>query len=165
VEARRQAGEVAGSDRRLEVLDAAMRRMQHRPDALIEILHAAQALYGFLPLPVLTHVGRRLRVPSSRVYGVATFYNHFSLAPRGEHTCTVCMGTACYVKGAGAIVDALRTEMGVAPGGTTPDGKVSVVIARCVGACGIAPAVLFDHEMVGRLSTGAVMSRVRGWTR
>ena len=89
-------------DKRFKMLDVAMKRHQFQPDALIEVLHTAQELFGYLDDDVLVYVGRSLRVPLSRVYGVATFYNFFSLKPQGEHTCVVCMGTACYVKGAGA---------------------------------------------------------------
>jgi bidirectional [NiFe] hydrogenase diaphorase subunit len=153
-------------DKRLKMLDAAMRRQQFQPDALLEVLHSAQELYGFLSTDVLTHIGRSLKVPPSRVYGVATFYNHFSLKPKGEHACTVCMGTACYVKGAGEILGAVRRDLGLSDKkATTDDGKVSVVVARCVGACGIAPAVVFDAEVVGGLAPEAVVARVKGWTR
>jgi bidirectional [NiFe] hydrogenase diaphorase subunit len=155
-----------GGDKRLKMLDAAMRRQQFQPDALLEVLHSAQELYGFLSTDVLTHIGRSLKVPPSRVYGVATFYNHFSLKPKGEHACTVCMGTACYVKGAGEILGTVRRELALSDKKTTTDdGKVSVVVARCVGACGIAPAVVFDQEVVGGLAPEAVVARVRGWTR
>ncbi len=153
-----------GGDKRIKMLDAAMRRQQFQPDALLEVLHAAQELYGFLSPEILMHIGRSLKVPPSRVYGVATFYNHFSLKPKGEHTCTVCMGTACYVKGAGEIHDALKQEFGLEGGQTTTDdGKVSVVVARCIGACGIAPALVFDQEMVGGLDARAAVARARRW--
>ena len=155
-----------GGDKRLKMLDAAMRRQQFQADALLEVLHSAQELYGFLSGEVLLHIGRSLKVPPSRVYGVATFYNHFSLKPKGEHTCTVCMGTACYVKGAGVILGRVRDELGLSERkSTTDDGKASVVVARCVGACGIAPAVVFDQEVAGGLGPEAVVSRVRGWIR
>jgi bidirectional [NiFe] hydrogenase diaphorase subunit len=155
-----------GGDKRIKMLDAAMRRQQFQPDALLEVLHSAQELYGFLSAEVLTHISRGLKVPPARVYGVATFYNHFSLKPKGEHTCTVCMGTACYVKGAGEILGRLRDELGLSEKkSTTDDGKASVVVARCVGACGIAPAVVFDQEISGGLGADAVVSRVRGWMR
>ncbi len=155
-----------GGDKRLKMLDAAMRRQQFQPDALLEVLHAAQELYGFLSPEVLMHIGRSLKVPPSRVYGVATFYNHFSLKPKGEHTCTVCMGTACYVKGAGEILGRLRQELDLSDKkSTTDDGKASVVVARCVGACGIAPAVVFDHEVTGGMEPEAAVARVKGWMR
>ncbi len=155
----------SGGDKRLELLDAVMRRQQFQPDALLEVLRAGQELYGFLSNDVLRHVGRSLRLPLSRVYGVATFYDHFTLRPSGEHTCTVCLGTACYVKGASGIVAALRSDLGVAPGATTADGKVSLAVARCVGACGIAPAVIYDHRMAGGQAPAAALERVRGWRR
>ena len=153
-----------GGDKRLKMLEAAMRRQQFQPDALLEVLHAAQELYGFLSTEVLTYIGRSLKVPPSRVYGVATFYNHFSLKPKGEHTCTVCMGTACYVKGAGETYAALRREFALdGAKTTTDDGKVSVVVARCIGACGIAPALVFDQEMVGGLNPRTAVARARRW--
>lgn len=153
-----------GGDKRLKMLDAAMRRQQFQPDALLEVLHAAQELYGFLSPEVLMHIGRSLKVPPSRVYGVATFYNHFSLKPKGEHTCTVCMGTACFVKGAGEILGAVEHAHGVKAGETTGDGKLSVVVARCVGACGIAPAVVFDDQVAGKQTKDTVLARTKEWT-
>jgi len=140
-----------------------MRRQQYQADSLLEVLHAAQELFGFLSDDVLIFVGRGLKLPLSRVYGVATFYNLFTLKPKGEHTCTVCMGTACYVKGAGAILGGLEEAHGVKAGETSPDGKLSVVVARCVGACGIAPAVVFDGEVAGLQTRAQVLERVKGW--
>jgi bidirectional [NiFe] hydrogenase diaphorase subunit len=150
-------------DKRFKMLDAAMKRYLFQADALLEILHEAQELFGFLSGDVLIYVGRNLRLPLSRVYGVATFYNFFSLKPKGAHTCTVCMGTACYVKGAGEILSALQERHRVKAGETTPDGQLSVVVARCVGACGIAPAVAFDAEVVGKQAAASVLARVAGW--
>jgi bidirectional [NiFe] hydrogenase diaphorase subunit len=147
-------------DKRFKMLDAAMKRHQFQADALLEILHQAQELFGFLADDVLVYVARGLRLPSSRVYGVATFYNFFTLKPKGAHTCTVCMGTACYVKGAGEILAALEARHGVKAGETTPDGQLSVVVARCVGACGIAPAVVYDAEVTGQQTPASVLARV-----
>jgi len=151
-------------DKRFKLLDVAVKRHQFRPDALIEVLHTAQELFGFLDDDVLLYVGRALRVPASRVYGVATFYNFFSLKPPGQHTCVVCMGTACYVKGAGRILEALEKTHDVRAGETTPDGKVSLVTARCLGACGLAPAVVFDGVVAGKIGTEQTLERVRPWT-
>jgi bidirectional [NiFe] hydrogenase diaphorase subunit len=159
-----QSASHPGGDKRLALLDVAMRRQQYRPDALLEILHEAQERFGFLAEDVLLHLARNLKLPPSRVYGVATFYNVFTLRPKGAHTCTVCMGTACYVKGAGEILAALEQEHRVQAGETTPDGQLSVVVARCVGACGIAPAVAFDSEVAGKQTPRSVLERVRGWT-
>ena len=135
-------------------------------EQMIPLLQEIQAAEGFLSAEAMLLVAEALETPVSRVYGVATFYNHFSLKPKGEHTCTVCMGTACYVKGAGEILGRLRDELGLSEKkSTTDDGKASVVVARCVGACGIAPAVVFDQEVAGGLGPDAVVSRVRGWIR
>src|SRR5512138_595953 len=98
------SSDLTSQDKRFKILDATMKRHRFEPDALLEVLHNAQELFGFLSVDVLRHVGRSLRVPPSRVYGVATFYNFFSLEPKGAHTCVVCMGTACYVKGTAAIL-------------------------------------------------------------
>jgi len=163
VTARAAQGHPSG-DKRFKMLDAQLRRHQHQPDSLLEVLHGAQELFGFLSDDVLVYVGRALRLPLSRVYGVATFYNLFSLKPKGEHTCTVCMGTACFVKGAGEILGAVEQAHGVKAGGTTEDGKVSVVVARCVGACGIAPAVVFDAEVAGKQTKESVLARTKEWT-
>jgi bidirectional [NiFe] hydrogenase diaphorase subunit len=152
-------------DKRFKMLDAAMKRHQFQADALLEILHQAQELFGFLADDVLVYVARGLRLPPSRVYGVATFYNFFTLEPKGAHTCTVCMGTACYVKGAGEILAALEARHGVKAGETTADGQLSVVVARCVGACGIAPAVAFDAEVSGQQTPASVLARVGGLGR
>ncbi len=150
-------------DKRFKLLDVAIKRHQFRQDALIEVLHNAQELFGYLDSDVLVYVGRSLRVPLSRVYGVATFYNFFSMKPAGEHTCVVCMGTACYVKGAGQILEALEKKHGIKAGETTEDGKVSLVTARCLGACGLAPAVVFDGEVAGKLGVDATLARTAPW--
>jgi len=150
-------------DKRFKLLDVSIKRHQFKQDALIEILHSAQELFGYLDTDVLIYVGHCLRIPLSRVFGVATFYNFFSLKPQGEHTCVVCMGTACYVKGAGAILSALESTHDVKPGETTADGKLSLLTARCVGACGVAPAVVFDGEVLGKVTPQAALARVRTW--
>jgi bidirectional [NiFe] hydrogenase diaphorase subunit len=151
-------------DKRFKLLDVAIKRHQFRQDALIEILHTAQELFGYLDNDVLIYVGRSLRAPMSRVYGVATFYNFFSMKPPGEHTCVVCMGTACYVKGAGQILQALEQKHGIKAGETTEDGKVSLVTARCLGACGLAPALVFDGEVAGKIGVEQTLERVEPWT-
>jgi bidirectional [NiFe] hydrogenase diaphorase subunit len=150
-------------DKRFKLLDVTIKRHQGRPDALIEVLHAAQELFGFLDDDVLIYVRRTLGVPLSRVYGVATFYNFFSLRPKGEHTCVVCLGTACYVKGAGALLGAIEAAEGVRAGETSGDGKVSVMTARCIGACGLAPAVVFDGETAGKVTAENARQRMAEW--
>lgn len=152
-----------GADKRLKILDVAMKRHQYQHDALIEVLHKAQELYGYLDAGVLLHVARGLRLPPSRVQGVATFYHLFTLKPQGEHTCVVCMGTACFVKGADRLLRQVEELARVKAGGTTPDGKLSVLTARCIGACGIAPAVVYDGVTAGQQDAEAVARRVGGW--
>lgn len=151
-------------DNRFKILDATMKRHRYEPDSLLEVLHTAQERFGYLDNDVLLHVVRSLRVPPSRVYGVATFYNFFSLKPKGAHTCVVCMGTACYVKGTASILQAIQHAYGIKAGETTKDGSMSLVTARCLGACGIAPAVVFDQEVAGGVTAEAALHRVGAWS-
>ena len=128
-----------------------MSRYQYSGDALIEVLHTAQELFGFLSPPLLKTIAHKLRLPPSRVLGVASFYHFFSLKPKGEHTFTVCLGTACYVAGALGLIETLERRCCKA-GHTTADGKVSVETARCIGSCGLAPAVIYDGGVLARVS-------------
>ena len=130
-----------------------MSRHGYSGDGLIEVLHTAQELYGHLTPELLKDVARKLKLPPSRVLGVATFYHFFSLEPKGEHSYVVCLGTACYVKGALGLLEPLEQRCAKS-GFTSPDGKVSVSSARCIGACGLAPAIIRDGEIVGRLTPG-----------
>lgn len=147
-------------DKRQRVLDAALKRTGFKQDALIEVLHSAQNTFGFLTPELLWYVAAQLRLPPSRVYGVATFYNFFSLAPPGEHTVTVCQGTVCYIHGARGIVARLADRFGVHLGETTADGKLSATEARCLGSCGLAPVVVIDGRIVGRMTPDEVATRV-----
>src|SRR5262249_41307656 len=115
-----------GGDHRFQMLEATMKRYQYQPDALIEVLHTAQELFGYLSTDLLLTVARSLKLPPSHVYGVATFYHFFSLEPKGAHTCVVCMGTPCYVKGAASVLEALERYTGVQAGQTTSDGGISL---------------------------------------
>lgn len=151
-------------DNRWKLVEVAMRRHGNKSHALIETLHAAQESYGFLDEDVLRQVAKALRVPLSKVYGAATFYSFFSLKPAGRHSCVVCTGTACYIKGADTLLDEVQRRFGVAPGETTPDGQLSVISARCFGSCGLAPAVVLDGEMVGRIGPEQVVERLSKWT-
>src|SRR5260370_1371246 len=134
-------------DKRFKLLEAAMKRHRYQPDALIEVLHTAQELFGWLERDLLYFVARNLKLPPSKVYGVATFYHFFSLKPKGRHTCVICMGTACYVQGADNLLVAAEKELATKAGATTKDGQVSLATARCLGACGIAPAVVMDDTV------------------
>lgn len=150
-------------DKRWRIVNATMRRNGYAPSALIETLHSVQEAFGFLEDPALIWVSRSLKVPPSKTYGVATFYSLFRFKPQGEHSCVVCMGTACYIKGAPKIIAAIEAYAGIKPGETTPDKKVSVLVARCLGACGIAPAVIFDGQVAGNLAPTDVTTRVGDW--
>lgn len=152
-----------GTDTRFHELDEAMRRHGLQADGLIEVLHVAQHLFGHLPRDVLAYVARGLAMPPSRVHGVATFYHFFSLVPRGRHVITVCTGTACYVKHAGQILDAVERACGVRAGETAPDGSVSVEAVRCLGPCSQAPVVVFDGEVTGELGLDEILRRLRVW--
>ena len=112
--------------------------------SLIQILHLAQQIYGYLPLEVQAYIADALGVPLSEVSGVITFYSFFSTQPRGLHTIRVCLGTACYVRGGKKIVESLKEKLDVEVGGTTKDGKFTFEVARCIGACGLAPAMMID---------------------
>jgi bidirectional [NiFe] hydrogenase diaphorase subunit len=148
------------ADKRWKILDATMRRHGYAGHALIESLHQAQESFGFLDETTMKYVAGSLHLPLSKVYGVATFYHFFSLKPQGEHTCVVCLGTACYIKGAPQITEALTQRFGVALGKTTADNTLSVLPARCIGACALAPATVIDGEVFGRTDPHAVVSKV-----
>lgn len=149
------------SDRRLQMLEAAIKQHQYSKDALLEILHTAQELYGYLDKDLLLHISRQLRLPPSHVYGVATFYNLFKLKKSGTHVVTVCMGTACYVKGAENIVSAIEREFNLNRGGTTSDGRLSLFVTRCIGACAMAPNAIVDGETVGKAVPSEVLRRIK----
>jgi bidirectional [NiFe] hydrogenase diaphorase subunit len=138
-----------------------MRRHGYEPHALIETLHTVQEAFGYLDTEALRFVAQSLKIPLSRVYGVATFYNHFALEPKGEHSCVVCLGTACYIKGGSAISEKLQETYGVKPGETTPDNKLSLMVAHCVGMCWLAPVALFDKEVLSELTPNSAVEKVK----
>jgi bidirectional [NiFe] hydrogenase diaphorase subunit len=153
--------DTASCDRRYKTLDMTLKRNRYQPDALIEVLHKAQESFGYLEPEVLQYIARQLKLPLSQVYGVATFYHLFSLKPSGAHNCVVCLGTACYVKGAEQIVKHLEAELGIKMGETTVDGQMSLLSARCIGACGIAPAVVFDGVVGGKQTPEKSLAKVQ----
>lgn len=136
-------------DPRLKLVERAMKRLQYQPDALIEVLHTAQEAFGYLSRDLLAHVAVQLKLPESQVFGVATFYHFFTLRPKGEHSCIVCTGTACYVKGAGEILTGLEQAAGIKAGQTTADGRLSLGTARCLGNCSLAPMITIDDTVYG----------------
>lgn len=124
---------------------------KYQPGALIPILQKAQEVYGYLPIEVQTKIADGLDISLEKVYEVVTFYAQFALNPKGEYNFSVCLGTACYVKGAGDLFDKLKQILGIEDGGCTPDGKFSLTSCRCVGACGLAPVLLVNSDVYGRL--------------
>lgn len=160
-----RVGQQLGSDKRFKILEAHIKKFQHRQDALIEVLHKAQELFGYLDDDVLRFVAFQLKLPESRVYGVATFYHFFTLKPQGEHTCVVCMGTACYVKGADKVLAAVEQRAAVKAGETTADNKLSLLTARCIGACGIAPAVVYDGVVTPRQTPASALEKIKPWVK
>lgn len=120
--------------------------------ALIPVMHEAQDIYGYLPIEVQKMISEGLNVPLAEVYGVATFYARFTLEPKGEHHIGVCLGTACYVKGSGKILEKIEKNLGIEVGGCTPDGKFSLEATRCIGACGLAPVLTIGEDVYGRLT-------------
>jgi NADH:ubiquinone oxidoreductase 24 kD subunit len=142
-----------------------MRRQGQLARGLIETLHTVQEAFGYLDTQALRYVAMSLRVPLSRAYGVATFYHFFTLKPAGEHTCVICMGTACYIKGAPQLLDAVQRDLGIVPGETTLDKKVSLLTARCLGSCGLAPAVVYDQEVAGKVGSASVREHLKKWTQ
>ncbi|MFH1737432.1 MAG: NAD(P)H-dependent oxidoreductase subunit E [bacterium] len=148
-------------DSRFTQLDDVIDRENGDPDSLIQILHAAQGLFGYLSDDVIVYISRRMRVSLSQIYGVATFYHFFTTIPRGKHTCMVCTGTACYVRGADRLVARLTQEFGVEPGHTTPDGLITLQTARCIGACGLAPAVVLDEDVLGNVKVDKLLRQLK----
>ena len=155
----------ASGDKRFKILEVHMKKHQFRHDALIEVLHKAQELFGYLEDDLLLFISHKLKLPPSRVYGVATFYHFFTLKPQGQHTCVVCMGTACYVKGADKVVEAVQDQLKIKASETTADNKVSLLTARCIGACGIAPAVVYDGTVTPRQTPESTLEKINQWVK
>ena len=152
-------------DKRWRIVEGTMRRHGYQSHALIEVLHTVQECFGYLDDSAMRWVAQSLLLPYSKVFGVATFYQFFSLKPQGAHTCVVCTGTACYIKGSTALLDAVAAAAHIKPGETTPDKQLSLLTARCVGSCGLAPAVVFDGEVAGKITGEQIGDRVRRWTQ
>ncbi len=147
-------------DKRWRIVDATMRRLGNESHALIEALHTVQESFGYLDIDSLRYVANSLRVPLSQAYGVATFYHYFSLKPPGAHTCVVCTGTACYIKGSAKLLQSIEQKFGIRPGETTEDGQLSLVVARCLGSCGLAPVAVFDQQISGMVTQEALLAKL-----
>ena len=139
-----------------EELENYITEMKDVQGCLIPIMQKAQELFSYLSLETMQLISDRLDVPVSEIYGIATFYALFSLTPKGDNVISVCTGTACYVKGAAAVLDAVKKQLGIEAGETTPDGKFSIQDTRCLGCCGLAPVMTVDGDVYGRLTPADV---------
>ena len=148
-------------DNRKVMLEKVMKEHDYKESSLLEILHKAQELYGYIDKNLLAFVAESLKLPPSHVYGVAAFYNYFRLKQPGEHIVTTCMGTACYVKGGEEIISAVEREFNVTRGNSTADGRLSLFITRCIGACAMAPSIVVDDEVMGKATKEAVIERIK----
>lgn len=145
-----------GTAEQKEALLSAIHELRGEKGSLMPIMQKAQEIYGYLPIEVQTMISDELHVPLEKIYGVATFYSQFALNPKGRYQISVCLGTACYVKGSGDIYNKLMDLLGIVGGECTPDGKFSLDACRCVGACGLAPVMMINDEVYGRLSVDDV---------
>ncbi len=141
-----------GTPQQAEALKKCIDGHRGEKGALMPVLQEAQAIYGYLPVEVQTQIAEGLNLPLAEVFGVATFYSQFSLKPKGKHKISVCLGTACYVKGSDKILEAVEKQLGISCGECTPDRKFSIESCRCVGACGLAPVMIVDGEVYGKLN-------------
>ncbi len=148
-------------DNRKAMIDKVMKEHNYEESSLLEILHKAQDSYGYLDKILLTYIAKSLTLPPSHVLGVATFYSFFKLKAPGEHVVTGCLGTACYVKSVDDIMTAIEHDFNIKRGGSTPDGKLSLFITRCIGACAMAPNIIVDDEVIGKATKEVVVERVR----
>jgi bidirectional [NiFe] hydrogenase diaphorase subunit len=148
-------------DNRKIMLDKTIKDHNFEESSLLEILHKAQEIYGYIDKVLLTYIAKQLNLPPSHVVGVSTFYSYFKLKAPGEHVVTGCLGTACYVKTVDEIMTAVEQEFKLKRGGSTADGKLSLFITRCIGACAMAPNIIVDDEVIGKANKEIVLERVR----
>ena len=152
---------MSDADNRRLLLEKVLKEHNYQETALLEILHRAQEIYGYLDKDLLMDISGSLNIPPSHIYGVATFYSYFKLRKPGEHVVTGCLGTACYVKGVEQIMQAIEEEFNLKRGGSTPDGKLSLLVTRCIGACAMAPTIVVDDEVIGKATTKVVMAKIK----
>ena len=142
----------SGTPEQEAALKKVIAELKDTKGALMPIMQQAQDIYGYLPIEVQTMISDETGIPLEKIYGVSTFYSQFALQPKGKYKISVCLGTACYVKGSGIIFDKLAEKLGIAPGECTPDGKFSLEACRCVGACGLAPVMTINDKVYGNLT-------------
>lgn len=146
------AANIQLTEEKFQELEAFIKSLPTTKGELIRVLHKAQSIFGYLPAEVQKFVAKQLNVPTAKVFGVVTFYSYFTMVPKGEYDIAICLGTACYVRGAERVLDAIKKEIGIGVGETTEDGKFSITGLRCVGACGLAPVMMIGEKVYGRLT-------------
>ena len=144
------------SEAKINFIKDVCKSFGNKPGEVINVLHKVQGEYGYLPAEVQELVAKELGIPVSRVYGIVSFYSFFTMTPKGEHPISVCLGTACYVRGAEKVLDELKRQLGINVGEVTPDGKFSLTCLRCVGACGLAPVIEVGDKVYGRMTPDRV---------
>ena len=144
------------SESKINFIKEVCKSYDNQPGEVINVLHKVQGEYGYLPAEVQELVAKELGIPVSRVYGIVSFYSFFTMTPKGEHPISVCLGTACYVRGAEKVLDELKRQLGIGVGEVTPDGKFSLNCLRCVGACGLAPVIEVGDKVYGRMTPDRV---------
>jgi len=149
------------TDNRRSLLEKVLKEHNYQENALLEILHRAQEIYGYLDKDLLMDISGSLNIPPSHVYGVTTFYSYFKLRKPGQHIVTGCLGTACYVKGVEEIMVAVEKEFKVKRGESTADGKLSLLLTRCIGACAMAPNIVVDDEVIGKATKEIVIEKIK----
>ncbi|MBM4102430.1 MAG: NADH-quinone oxidoreductase subunit NuoE [Planctomycetes bacterium] len=149
----------------LRTFIAACMQKEYSDSYLIAVLHKAQELFGYLPVEVMDEVAQRMNIPTAHLWGVATFYHYFNLKPIGKYVISVCLGTACYVKGATEVLEAIKRELGVEIGQTTADNLFTLHEARCLGACGIAPVIMINDKIYGELDAKKVVALINQYRK
>jgi len=149
------------NDKRRQLLEKVLKDHNYQESALLEILHRAQEIYGYFDKELLMDISESLGLPPSHVYGVVTFYSYFKLRKPGEHVVTGCLGTACYVKGVEPIMEAIEQEFQLKRGGSTADGKLSLLTTRCIGVCAMAPNIVVDDEVIGKATKEVVIQKIK----
>ena len=144
------------SESKINFIKEVCKSYGNKPGEVINVLHKVQGEFGYLPAEVQELVAKELGIPVSRVYGIVSFYSFFTMTPKGEHPISVCLGTACYVRGAEKVLDELKRQLGIGVGEVTPDGKFSLNCLRCVGACGLAPVIEVGDKVYGRMTPDRV---------
>ena len=144
------------SESKINFIKEVCKSFGNKPSEVINVLHKVQGEFGYLPAEVQELVAKELSIPVARVYGIVSFYSFFTMTPKGEHPISVCLGTACYVRGAEKVLDELKRQLGINVGEVTPDGKFSLTCLRCVGACGLAPVIEVGDKVYGRMTPDRV---------